>query len=322
MGFSTSISPEARALLETISGPESKGAYDVIYGGTKFNDFSAHPSQPIKIKTGPNKGKFSSAAGKYQFIEPTWNDIAKKAGLQDFSPESQDKAAWYLAQEEYKRDTGRDLQSDLKAGDLSRVPSSLRNQWTSMPGGIEQGIGSKAFGDSYNAALAAAAKQAGFQFSDIGNALGYMGGAINGGMNGLGNAVGNLQQNGLPVKVDPMKLFMQNPGAALSMLFGNAGKALPMPVQQMGGALAGTPGMLAINGGQTVNAAMGRKPAIPVGTNLGFAANGGTMTQGKNGILNSKTQESSWWQQATGNNSKTGKSSSSGGGGGGYSLTR
>ena len=143
------LSPVARALLETIAGPESKGDYNVIYGGSQFDDFSAHPNKPVLITSGPNKGKYSTAAGKYQFLGSTWNDQAEKLGLTDFSPASQDMAAWNLAVEEYKRDTGRDLEADLTAGDISRIPASLKNQWTSLPGGIEQGIGGTAFANAY-----------------------------------------------------------------------------------------------------------------------------------------------------------------------------
>ena len=150
------LTPEARALLETIAGPESSGNYDIIYGGGRFTDFADHPRQYVTITSGPNKGQKSSAAGKYQFLGSTWDDISSRYGLNDFSPESQDMAAWALAQEEYKRDTGRDLQADLAAGDLSRVAPSLKNQWTSMPGGIEQGISGSAFSNAYAAALGGA----------------------------------------------------------------------------------------------------------------------------------------------------------------------
>lgn len=142
----TGLTPEQHALLETIAGPESAGNYDIMYGGKRFDDFSDHPRVAVPITRGPNAGKTSSAAGKYQFIGSTWDAYSNGS---DFSPANQDQAAWRLASTEYRNDTGRDLQSDLAAGDLSRVPGSLRNQWTSMPGGIEQGITGDNFQSAY-----------------------------------------------------------------------------------------------------------------------------------------------------------------------------
>lgn len=149
MAILTQLTPEGHALLETISGPESAGKYNVMYGGGLFDDYSDHPRTPVLITSGPNKGKYSTAAGKYQFLGSTWDDVSQTTGVNDFSPQSQDLNAWVLAQQEYKRDTGRDLQGDLAAGDVSRVPGSLKNQWTSMPGGIEQGITGNKFNNAY-----------------------------------------------------------------------------------------------------------------------------------------------------------------------------
>lgn len=49
-----------------------------------------------------------------------------------------------------------------------------------------------------------------------------------------------------------------------------------------------------------MRAAKSTPSVVPVGTVLGVAANGGVVTQGKNGPLNSSTQNSSWWKSATG----------------------
>lgn len=139
------LSPEARALLDAIAGSESAGRYDVMYGGGRFDPALGHPHQAVPITTGPNAGKTSSAAGRYQFLGSTWDDVAAQHGLSDFSPQSQDLGAWFLAADEYKRDTGRDLQADLAAGRTEAVVPSLRDVWTSLPGGIEQGQTANAF---------------------------------------------------------------------------------------------------------------------------------------------------------------------------------
>ncbi len=152
-------SPEQYALLNTIAGPESGGKYNIIYGGKTFDSFADHPRVAVPIQTGPNAKRTSSAAGKYQFLGSTWDGIAKKYGLKDFSPENQDKAAWYLAAETYG---GEDkLMAALKSGDpetIAGVGKALRGQWTSLPGGIEQGTTSNKFVSTFNNYLGKGAK--------------------------------------------------------------------------------------------------------------------------------------------------------------------
>jgi muramidase (phage lysozyme) len=139
------LPPEARGLLDTIAGTESSG-YDVLYGGRRFGDFSRHPGVNVPITRGPNAGKTSSAAGRYQFIKGTWADEQRRLGLPDFSPASQDVGAWDLAARTYRQKTGRDLQADLRAGRTGQIGPALHDQWTSLPGGIEQGTSESNFG--------------------------------------------------------------------------------------------------------------------------------------------------------------------------------
>lgn len=128
------VTPEIAAFLNTISeaeGTASSKGYNMIVGLGKagapayFSDFSKHPNI-IGLRT--SKGP-STAAGRYQIVNRTWRGlVAKYPELKDFSPDSQDKAAWILAQEDYRKKWGRDLASDLKNNVTEYLPS-LKTTW-------------------------------------------------------------------------------------------------------------------------------------------------------------------------------------------------
>jgi len=163
------IPPEGRALLDAIAQNESRGRYDVIVGMGKeqglteedkaanrnkgydkapatFNDFSKHPGvRGMRTPRG-----FSTAAGRYQFTESTWNALKKKhSDLTDFSPENQDKAAWYLIQERYKGDVLKDLQE----GKVAEIGRQLNRTWTSLAGGVETSQSDKGLASLYQKSL-------------------------------------------------------------------------------------------------------------------------------------------------------------------------
>ncbi len=123
------IPPEGAALLNTIAGTESAGNYNIINGGATFSDFSHHPKQG-------QHGSAGIAAGKYQFLPSTWDRVLKaNPDIKDFSPASQDKGAWWLAQDDYRRNTGRDLATDLKSKDanvLAGVRRGLASTWEGL----------------------------------------------------------------------------------------------------------------------------------------------------------------------------------------------
>lgn len=171
---SAALPPQAVALLNTIAGPESDGSYNVIYNGHKFDSYADHPRINVPITSGPNAGKTSSAAGKYQFLKSTWDEYKDKLGLPDFSPDSQDKAAWALAQDAYKAKTGNDLSDALSSGDpktIAGVSKALSPIWTSLPGGIEQGTNENKFVKSYSEALDSAGNGTGASSADAVNSM-------------------------------------------------------------------------------------------------------------------------------------------------------
>ncbi len=124
-------------LMMLIQKYESGGRYDVVYGGRRFTDFSLHPYavggefqrqgiKPAIITRGINKGKFSSAAGRYQFLMPVWKEVSKKIGITDFSPDSQDRGAYEMCNQ-----IG--ALSAYNRGDYETAIRLCAKKWTSLP---------------------------------------------------------------------------------------------------------------------------------------------------------------------------------------------
>jgi muramidase (phage lysozyme) len=128
LAYKEGMSDAQQDFLKDLSSRESQGAYNVKNGGSTFSDYSRFPE-------GVGPGGESTAAGRYQFTSGTWKEVSGQLGLKDFSPASQDKAAWYLAMTEYRRKTGRDLEFDLRQGGHTEdVNNALRGRWPSLPG--------------------------------------------------------------------------------------------------------------------------------------------------------------------------------------------
>lgn len=137
MAIMNSLSADSDALarqfvLDQIAKGEAP-SYNTLYGGGTFSDMSRHPGIVMPIQGGRG---VTTAAGRYQFLESTWDSEAKKLGLADFSPASQDSAAWDLAQTTYRATTGRDLLGDAKMQNVNW--GALSGQWTSLRGRTAQ----------------------------------------------------------------------------------------------------------------------------------------------------------------------------------------
>jgi muramidase (phage lysozyme) len=124
-------------LARLIMNHESNGAYNVVFGGRKFSDYSAHPFDDggefkragIKASTitvGVNKGLVSTAAGRYQILLKTWRGIRVRLQLPDFSPTSQDAAMVALIPT--------NAWTKYNNGDIAGAIQLLGPIWTSLPG--------------------------------------------------------------------------------------------------------------------------------------------------------------------------------------------
>lgn len=125
MDKNTAAYKNLKAFLITIQfaeGTFGKDGYNKLYGGDLFQDLSKHPNTPQK-----KWGITSTAAGAYQILNKTWNEIQPKLGLPDFSAASQDKAAVELIRR-------RKALEDVYAGRFAQALTKCRKEWASLPG--------------------------------------------------------------------------------------------------------------------------------------------------------------------------------------------
>ena len=139
--------PYIRALMRTITASEANDPqpYTLLYGGDHVGDLSHHPDRCVPIVAGPNVGKCTTAAGRYQFINTTWDSMAKRyhprpSGLlfwktYSFEPEFQDAVVYAWLSD--KQAWGVDLSKQLRQGKLNTVLRRLSGTWTSLGYGIE-----------------------------------------------------------------------------------------------------------------------------------------------------------------------------------------
>jgi len=114
-------------VCEGTSGPNG---YRTMFTGKLFTSFADHPritNSAIIRGTESTRRVFSTAAGAYQFIDTTWDEVRKKLKLPDFSPASQDKGAVELL-----RKIG--ALEFVKKGDVTQATFRSRGTWASLPG--------------------------------------------------------------------------------------------------------------------------------------------------------------------------------------------
>lgn len=122
--------PQVRQYLSMITQAEgtAKGEdpYRVAFGGKSFDSLDAHPNIRTEFTQTDGKKNFSTAAGAYQFLKPTWDDASAALGLTDFGPRSQDLAAVYLLKKNGTLDA-------VAKGDYKTAIARDGRVWASLP---------------------------------------------------------------------------------------------------------------------------------------------------------------------------------------------
>lgn len=118
-----------RAFLMMIrvgEGTSDPAGYSRLFGGQQFASFADHPRLKV-TRNYAGKPITSTAAGAYQFLVGTWDEVRAALDLPDFSPASQDAAAVYLIRR-------RGALADVKAGRFNEAVRKCAKEWASLPG--------------------------------------------------------------------------------------------------------------------------------------------------------------------------------------------
>jgi lysozyme len=116
-------------------GTADPEGYYRLFGGDLVAHLADHPRRYVTrvVNIRDDQGNVtptpitSSAAGAYQILERTWNDVQRALELPDFSTTSQDIAAVYLI----RRRGALEL---LRAGRLEAALAKMAREWASLPG--------------------------------------------------------------------------------------------------------------------------------------------------------------------------------------------
>jgi muramidase (phage lysozyme) len=116
------------ARSEGTEGIGSNHGYDVIVGSTVarpilLEDYKDHPRVLVQI----NDKLKSDAAGRYQFISSTWDDLVRRFQIPDFTSTSQDFGALKLIGQVGALGL-------VQVGRIEEAIHKCRKIWASLPG--------------------------------------------------------------------------------------------------------------------------------------------------------------------------------------------
>lgn len=119
--------PNVRKFLDLIAQAEGvKHGYNTMFGNERFGNLSAHPNVRKAFKQTDGRTNYTTAAGRYQFLNSTWNNLSKRYGFRDFSPQAQDLGAIALI-------VGRGALDDVLRGNWQAAIQKTGKEWASLP---------------------------------------------------------------------------------------------------------------------------------------------------------------------------------------------
>ena len=123
-----------RAFLDMISyseGTNGPDGYRAMFGYPLPDriapSLADHPRRKFTFTNKAGKTLTTSAAGRYQFLISTWDELAASLQLPDFGPDSQDKACIELIRQ-------RGALNDVRAGRITDAITKCSKTWASLPG--------------------------------------------------------------------------------------------------------------------------------------------------------------------------------------------
>ncbi len=114
------------SLLSVVAWAEGLGdCYYYTFAYKTFDSFVDHPRMKVCAS-----GLCSTAAGRYQFLAATWEQLALKYRYPTFEPVYQDEGAWALMKEKQVNDTA----AIYDFPRFKRAMGILGQVWASLPG--------------------------------------------------------------------------------------------------------------------------------------------------------------------------------------------
>ena len=122
-----SQNPNVQKMLNLIASTEGvKHGYNTLFGNQRINSLNAHPNMRKAFKQTDGRTNYTTAAGRYQFINPTWIKLAQQYGFKDFSAKNQDLGAIALIAQ-------RGALNDVTNGNYKSAIGKLGKEWASLP---------------------------------------------------------------------------------------------------------------------------------------------------------------------------------------------